>query len=94
MNAPARTYSSFTALLIFFAAVTVMDLDQTVTLHRRKLALMQEYAQAITLQKQVDARTKWIGSVQHELLSLAPGDPEAEAIVSDLNLRPGQTQNR
>jgi hypothetical protein len=86
MNASARIYSSFTALLIFFAAVTVMDIDQTVTLHRKKLALMQQYDQAIGLQKQVAARTKWVGSLQHDLLRLAPGDPEAAAIVAELKL--------
>jgi hypothetical protein len=94
MNAPARAYSSFTALLIFFAAVTVMDIDQTATLHRKKLALMQEYDQAIGLQKQIDVRTKWVASMRHDLLRLAPGDPEAEAIVSDLNLRPGTTDGK
>jgi hypothetical protein len=85
MNA-SRTYSSFTALLIFFAAVTVMDIDQTATVHRKKLALMQEYTQAIGLQKQVDARTKWVGAMQHDLLRMAPGDPEAAAIVAELKL--------
>ena len=67
-----------------------MDIDQTVTVHRKKLALMQQYDQAIALQKQVDAQTKWVASLRHDLLALAPGDSEAEAIVSEMNLRPGK----
>jgi hypothetical protein len=92
MNSSSRTYSSFAALLIFFAAVTVMDLDQTMTLHRKKLALMQEYDQALGLQKRIDAQTKWVDGLQHDLLRLAPGDPEAAAIVSELKLRPEKTK--
>jgi hypothetical protein len=86
MNVATRTYSSFTALLIFFAAVAVMDIDQTVTLHRRKLELMRQYDQAIVLRKQVDAQAAWVAGLRHDLLRLAPGDPEAAAIVAELKL--------
>jgi hypothetical protein len=85
---PPRAYSSFTALLIFFAAVAAMDIDQTVTVHRKKLALMQEYDRALELQKQVDAQDKWVASMRRDLLRLAPGDPEASSVVTDLDLRP------
>ncbi len=72
-------------------SVTMMDIDQTMTLHRKQLALMQEYTQALGQQKQVDARTKWVGAMQHDLLRMAPGDPEAAAIVAELNLAPGKS---
>lgn len=88
MNPPARLYSSFTALLIFFVAVAVMDVDQMMTLHRKKLALMQEYDRSLKLQHQVDAEAKWVGGMKQDLLRLAPSDAEASAIVTQFNLRP------
>jgi hypothetical protein len=91
MNVSAKSYSSFVALLIFFAAVAVMDLDQTITLHKKKLALMQEYEQTLKVQKQIDAQTKWVSSMREDLLRLAPGHPEASEIVTEMNLRPPKT---
>jgi hypothetical protein len=88
---PARLYSSFPALLIFFAAVSAMDIDQMITVHARKLALMQEYDRTLQLQREVDAQAKWVASMKRDLLQLAPGDPEASAVVSDLQLRPQPT---
>jgi hypothetical protein len=88
MNPPARTYSCFPALLIFFAAVTVMDLDQMATVHRKKLAVMKDYQQALSLGRQVDVQGKWIAGLRQDLLRLAPGDAEAAAIVGELGIKP------
>ena len=88
MNPPPRTYSCFPALLIFFAAVTVMDLDQMMTVHSRKLAAMQDYQHALVLRRQVDAQSKWVTGLRQDLLRLAPGDAEAAAIVGELGIRP------
>ncbi len=85
-----RAYSSFTALLIFFAAVAVMDVDQILTVHRKKLALMEEYDRTLKLQREVDAQTRWVVAMKQDLLRLAPGDAEASAVVTDLNLRPSR----
>ena len=74
---PPRAYSSFTALLIFFAAVAVMDIDQVITVHRKKLALMEQYDRMLKLQQEVDAQTRWVAAMKQDLLRLAPGDPEA-----------------
>ena len=88
MNPPVRLYSSFTALLIFFTAVAVMDIDQMITVRHKKLALMQTYDRTLKLQHEVAAQGKWIASMKQDLLRLAPGDAEASSVVTDLNLRP------
>jgi hypothetical protein len=88
MNPPPRTYSCFPALLLFFAAVTAMDLDQMATVHRKKLAVMQDSQQALALGKQVDAQAKWMAGLRQDLLRLAPGDAEAAAIVSEFGIKP------
>jgi hypothetical protein len=90
MNPPPRAYSSFTALLIFFAAVAVMDVDQMITVHAKKLVLMEQYDRTLKLQREVDAQTRWVAAMKQDLLRLAPGDPEASAVVTDMNLRPGR----
>ncbi len=87
---PPRAYSSFTALLIFFIAVAAMDIDQMMTVHGRKLALMDQYDRTLKLQREVDAQSRWVASMKQDLLRLAPGDSEASAVVTDLHLRPAR----
>jgi hypothetical protein len=87
---PTRVYSSFPALLIFFAAVAVMDIDQMVTVHGKKLALMEQYDRTLKIQREVDAQSRWVASMKQDLLRLAASDPEASAVVTDLKLRPGR----
>jgi hypothetical protein len=88
MNPLARTYSCFPALLLFFAAVTLMDLDQMAAVHRKNLAAMQEYRKALEMGRQVSAQGHWIAGLQQDLLRLAPGDQEAAAIVGQFGIKP------
>jgi hypothetical protein len=94
MTAPEKRYSPFWALLIFFGAVFVMDTDETVKIHRENLATMQQYAQTLALQKQVQAQMKWMKPMREDLLRLAPGDPAASQIVADLHLQPQKEAGR
>ena len=87
MNATEARYSPFWAILVFFAAVLVFDLDQTVKVHRQKLALMQQYAQLVKLQPQAEAQMKLIRAMRQDLLRLAPSDAQASRIVADLHLQ-------
>lgn len=86
MNAVEKRYSAFPALLIFFAAGLIFDLNQTVKLHREKLEVMQQYAQALKAKPQAVAQLKTIAAMRDDLLRLAPGHPEASQIVADLHL--------
>jgi hypothetical protein len=88
VTALAKNYSPFPALLLFFATVLVMDLDQTVKIHRQKLEVMQQYVATLQVQKQANAQLKWMNAMRQDLLRLAPGDPEAAQIVADLHLQP------
>jgi hypothetical protein len=88
VNSAQKSYSPFWPLLIFFAAVLVFDLDQTVKIHRQKLEIMQQYAQAKKLQPQAAGQLKWIAAMREDLLRLAPGDAEASHIVEELHLQP------
>lgn len=91
MTVSPKTYSSFPALLIFFIAAIVMDLDQSVTLHRQKLETMKTYDETARLQRQFEEKSKWVKSMREDLLRLAPGHPEASQIVAELNLQPMAT---
>ncbi len=87
MISEGKRYSPFWAILAFFAAVMIFDLDQTVKIHRQKLEVMQQYAQALKLQPQIAEQTKWVSRMRQDLLRLAPGDEEASRIVAELHLR-------
>jgi hypothetical protein len=94
MNAAEKTHSPFWPLLIFFGAVLMMDLQQSVKIHREKLALMQQYAQTVQLQKQAATQVKWVRDMREDLLRLAPGHPEASQIVAELHLQRQKTAAR
>ena len=60
-------------ILIFFIAAIIFDLDQAVKVHREKLEVMQQYAQALSLRPKAEAQRKWILALREDLLRLAPG---------------------
>ena len=91
MSAAEKTYSPFAALIVFFAAVLLFDLNQTVKLHRQKLEVMGQYAQALKSRPKAVAQLKSIAAMRDDLLRLAPGHPEASQIVADLHLAPTAT---
>jgi hypothetical protein len=90
MNSPEKRYSPFWAILLFFIVAFIFDLDQTVKVHRQKLEVMQQYAQALRLRPQAETQIKWILAMRDDLLRLAPGHPEASKIVEELHMRPEQ----
>jgi hypothetical protein len=93
MNGAENKYSPFAALILFFAAVLVFDLDQTVKVHREKLEVMRQYAQALKIRPQAQAQLSAIEGMRNDLLRLAPGHPEASQIVAELHLAPADTRH-
>ena len=92
MNSVEQRYSPFWALLLFFGAVLVMDLYQTLRIHQEKMAVLQEYNEAVKMQKQADLQLWWIAPLRKDLVQLAPSHPEASQIVAELHLQPPGTK--